>query len=148
MSDDVFLEHLHTPSVKGVDKEYPEASDSPLQVLLVAPDWMVPFLDYLVNGKLPEDEVDSRRLTRHAKAYMVIDGQLYKRSTTGVFQRCVSPEKGRAILEEIHSGDYGYHTASRSLVAKAFRHGFFWLTAQADAEAIVDKCKGCQFDAR
>jgi ribonuclease HI len=70
---DVFLENLRVPSVKGVDKEYPEASDSPLQVLLVAPDWTVPFLDYLVNGKLPEDEVDSRRLTRRAKAHMVID---------------------------------------------------------------------------
>jgi IS30 family transposase len=33
-------------------------------------------------------------------------------------------------------------------VAKAFRHGFFWLTAKADAESIVEKCKGCQFYAR
>jgi len=30
------------------------------------------------------------------------------------------------------------------LVSKAFRHGFFWLTAQADAKEIIDKCIGCQ----
>ena len=34
--------------------------------------------------------------------------------------------------------------ASRSLVAKAFRHGFFWSTALEDAKALVQKCKWCQ----
>jgi transposase InsO family protein len=29
-------------------------------------------------------------------------------------------------------------------VAKAFRHGFFWLTALEDAKRIVDTCPGCQ----
>ena len=27
---------------------------------------------------------------------------------------------------------------------KAFRHGFYWLTAHADAEDLVSKCDGCQ----
>ena len=31
-----------------------------------------------------------------------------------------------------------------SLVAKAFRHGFYWLTAHADAEDLVSKYDGCQ----
>jgi ribonuclease HI len=44
---DVFLEHLHVSSVKGINQEYPEASDSPLQVMVVTPDWMVPFLNFL-----------------------------------------------------------------------------------------------------
>src|SRR3954464_7171571 len=30
-----------------------------------------------------------------------------------------------------------------SLVAKAYRHGFYWLTAHADAEDIVRKRDGC-----
>ena len=30
------------------------------------------------------------------------------------------------------------------LVSKAFRHGFYWLTAHADAEDLVSKCDGCQ----
>jgi transposase InsO family protein len=33
-------------------------------------------------------------------------------------------------------------------VAKAFRHGFYWLTAKEDAENIVNKCKGCQLYSR
>src|SRR3954466_16251557 len=61
-----------------------------------------------------------------------------------VFQRCVSPEEGRAILNEIHSGDCGEHADSRSLAAKAYRHEFYWLTTHADAEDIVKKSDGCQ----
>ena len=48
------------------------------------------------------------------------------------------------ILREIHEGECGHHAAARSLVAKAFRHGFFWLTAKADAEKLVKTRKGCQ----
>ena len=34
-------------------------------------------------------------------------------------------------LREIHEGDCGHHAGSKSLVAKAFRHGFYWLTESA-----------------
>jgi hypothetical protein len=30
------------------------------------------------------------------------------------------------------------------LVAKAFRHGFYWPTAQKDAEQLLKQCNGCQ----
>ena len=49
----------------------------------------------------------------------------------------MSLEEGCEILREIHEGDYGHHAGSKSLVAKAFRHGFYWLTAHADAEDLV-----------
>ena len=75
---------------------------------------------------------------------VVINGELHRRSVTGVIQRCVSPEEGQEILREIHEGDCGHHAGSKSLVAKAFRHGFYWLTAHADAEDLVSKCDGCQ----
>jgi hypothetical protein len=64
------------------------------------------------------------------------------------FNDVLPPDEGREILNEIHSGDCGHHACSRSLVAKAFRHGFYWLTAHADAEDIVRKCDGCQKFAR
>jgi hypothetical protein len=49
------------------------------------------------------------------------------------------------ILREIHFRDCGHHAAPRSLVAKAFRQGFFWLTTKADAEKVVKTCQGCQY---
>ena len=74
----------------------------------------------------------------------IVNGELHRCSVTGVFQHFVSLQEGREILREIHEGDYGYHAGSKSLVAKAFRHGFYWLTAHVDAEDLVSKCDGYQ----
>ena len=115
-----------------------------MAALHAIPDWTVPYLDYLTRGELPEDELMARQIVRHSKSMSIINGELHRRSITRVFQRCVSPDEGREILNEIHSGDCGHHAGSRSLVMKAFRHGFYWLTAHADAEDIVWKCDGCQ----
>ena len=98
----------------------------------------------MTRGELPEDETLARQITRRAKSMIVIDGELHHRSVTGVFQRCVSPEEGCEILREIHEGDCGHHASSKSLVAKAFRHGFYWLTAHAGAKDLVKRCAGCR----
>ena len=128
-----------------MDEEYPTKSDSPLvAVVAVIPSWTQPYLNFLVDGKLPEDKVLRRQIVRREKSYTIISGELYKRSASGVFQCCVSLEEGVEILREIHEGECGHHAATKSLVAKAFRHGFFWLTAKADAERLVKMCKGCQ----
>ena len=68
---------------------------------------------------------------------MIVNRELVRRSMTRVFQRCVESEKGQAILKDIHQGECAHHAASRSLVAKAFRHGFFWPTTLEDAKEIV-----------
>ena len=81
---------------------------------------------------------------RRSKAYKVHEGELYKKSTTGVLQRCISEEEGRNLLAEIHAGLGGHHTAAWSLVSKAFRIGFYWPMARADAQDLVQKCVGCQ----
>ena len=52
------------------------------------------------------------------------------------------------LLLEIHSGSYGNHAASRTLVGKAFRAGFYWPTAITDVEDLVRRCEGCQFFAK
>ena len=123
-----FLDILHNPSVKLPTEEdlaipHPEAQL--VAALHVIPDWTVPFLAYMTQGKLPEDETLARQITRRSKSMMISDGELYHRSVSGAFQRCVSPEEGQEILREIHEGDCGHHAGSKSLVAKAFRHGFY-----------------------
>jgi hypothetical protein len=115
-----------------------------MAVLPSNPPWAEPYLEYLANKKLPEDEVQKRQIERRAKAYTIVDGQLYKRSTSGVFMKCISQVDGIEILREIHEGECGHHAATRLLVAKAFLHGFYWPTAKADADRIVELCQGCQ----
>lgn len=101
-------------------------------------------MDFLAEGKLPEDELLKRQVLRRAKGFTIINSEVYHRSATAVLQRCVEPEEGREILREIHQGECGQHASTRTLVAKAFRHGFYWSSAHEDAEGMVKKCRGCQ----
>ena len=59
--------------------------------------------------------------------------------------KCIHLATGRQLLDEIHAGQCGVHAASRTLVGKAFRSGFYWLTAKSDAAELVQKCEACQF---
>jgi hypothetical protein len=48
------------------------------------------------------------------------------------------------MLHDIHAGVYGHHASSQAIAAKAFRAGFYWLTAVEDAKYIVRRCEACQ----
>ena len=98
----------------------------------------------MTREELPADETLARQITRRSKSMTISDGELFHRSVSGAFQRCVSPEEGQEILHEIHEGDCGHHAGSKSLVAKSFRHGFYWLAAHADAGDMVSRCDGSQ----
>lgn len=110
---------------------------------VIAP-WTEPFLAYLNRKELPKDQNEARCIVRRSKAYKVHDGELYKKSATRVLQRCISEEEGRQLLAEIHARLGGHHAAARALVSKAFGIGFYWPTARADAQGLVQHCVGCQ----
>jgi len=62
--------------------------------------------------------------------------------------KCVTVEEGKEILREAHEGTCGNHAASRTLVGKVFRSGFYWPTALSDAEALIKQCQGFQYFAK
>jgi hypothetical protein len=49
------------------------------------PSWAEPFSNYLLTGDLPQDEVEARQIQRRARAYTIINSELYKRSVSGIF---------------------------------------------------------------
>ena len=59
------------------------------------PTWVQPIMSYLVDEVLPEDETLARKIQRKSKSYTVINGDIYRRSVTGVLQRCIKPEEGQ-----------------------------------------------------
>jgi hypothetical protein len=67
-------------------------------VMLVEAVWTKPYLAYLIRGELPEDTIHHRQIMRCSKAFTIIQEELYKRSTTGVLQRCIAPEDGITLL--------------------------------------------------
>jgi hypothetical protein len=101
------------------------------------PSWARPIMDFLVNGQVPADETEARRVMRRSKGYTIINKEMYKRSATGVLQRCVESSEGQEMLCEIHQGECGHHASSRALVSKVFQHGFYWPTALQEAEDLV-----------
>jgi hypothetical protein len=113
-------------------------------VMLIEAVWTKPYLAYLMRGELLEDPIHRQQIVQRSKAFTIINRELYKRSTMGVLQRCITSEDGIAILREIPEGTCGHHTSSRTLVAKAFRSGFYWLSALHDARNIVQHCDACQ----
>jgi hypothetical protein len=51
--------------------------------------------------------------------------------------KCIPSVFGRQLLDEIHAGQCGIHAASRTLVGKVFRSGFYCPTAKSDATELV-----------
>ena len=121
--------------------------------MMVDVDWRIPFIDFIKEQMLPlevkKESMEATRLIRRSKNYVLIDDKLYKQGTgSGILMKCISTEDGIAILHEIHDGSCGNHAASRTLVGKAFRSGFYWPTTLADAEDLVRRCPGCQYFAK
>jgi ribonuclease HI len=157
---DVLSRDIHQPTVKTDDTSEPkEASVAEGEALRVEGErngvtpnrsWQTPYLEYLLRGELPLDKAEARRLARRAKSFVLLgdEKELYHRSPSGVLQRCIFVAEGQELLQEIHSGACGHHAAPQALVRNAFRQGFYWPTAVADATRIVRSCQGCQFYAR
>ena len=96
-----------------------------------------------MQGALPEKEEDAERVARQATAYCIQDGELYRKRPNDVSLCCISREKGKDLLADIHGGDYGHHSSSRTLVGKAFRGRFYWPMALNDAVELVKACEAC-----
>jgi hypothetical protein len=72
------------------------------------------------------DEMASTDWIAHlSKRYALVEGDLYQWGTNGVLMRCIIREEGYELLTKVHGGECGNHQSSRTLVGKAFRHGFY-----------------------
>jgi hypothetical protein len=118
------------------------AIDEPPEVNLEDPDWRCPILEWLVEGKIPSDQTEARRIAQRAKAFVLIDGELYKRGAAGIIMWCILSDQGRELVQEIHADTCSHHAGLRTLVGKAFRQGFYWPTAVADSKVIVRRYEG------
>jgi hypothetical protein len=84
-----------------------------------------------------EDGVVNKRVAIRARNYHIIDGNLYRKGVCAPLLKCISVTEGKQLLHEIHSGMCSHHIGTRALVQKAFRQGFYWPSAVADAHDIV-----------
>ncbi|XP_057811344.1 uncharacterized protein LOC131025564 [Salvia miltiorrhiza] len=104
-------------------------------------DWRTPIIYYLKNGKRMKE--DTSRYAKYEN-YCIIGDQLYKRSFTHPFLKCLAPEEAQFALKEIHQGCCGNHGGHRDLTRKIIRAGFYWPGISKESKAFVQKCEACQ----
>jgi hypothetical protein len=136
------------PRVLGItgDSVHPGAQDLEAQAGLDT--WITEIRTYLKDNILPDNMTSADRIARLFKRYTLVEGDLYRRGTNGILMRCITQEEGCKLLVEVHGGECGNHASFRTSVGKAFRHGFYWLTALQDVVELVKTCKACQFHAK
>jgi hypothetical protein len=74
----------HVTAGSGASKLGTESTAEPEEVMMIVETWMQPYLAYMMNKTLPKDTVETRRIIRRSKAFVVLQGKLYKKSITGV----------------------------------------------------------------
>jgi ribonuclease HI len=146
----VFFQDLRKPSIRLISDLETSHSDTPgsRDVLMAEAedDWHLDFIAYIVEQRVPENKVEREKIVRRRANYVVISTELYRRSTSNsVLMKCILRSEGLQLLHKIHGGECGNHAASANMVGKAFRSGFYWPTALANAQDLVQRCKGCQF---
>jgi hypothetical protein len=96
----------------GDDTTMKGDNTEPEEVMMVEVTWIQPYLPYMLHKTLPTDVVEAWRIVQSSKAFVVVKGELYKKSISRVLQRCVTLQVGQAILHGIHAGVCGHHASS------------------------------------
>jgi ribonuclease HI len=118
MDEDPSNEAFVLSLLEGYGTDEAEAMDT--EPIFRAEDWCDKYIAWMDRGELPSDRFEARRVARMAKSFTLVDGERYKRATSGVLQRCVPIPQGRELLQDIHAGVCGHHAAPCTLVGNAF----------------------------
>jgi ribonuclease HI len=107
-------------------------------------DWCALIVAAIKGYYEAEDGVIDKRVAIRVRNYHIIDSNLYRKGVCAPLLKCISVTEGKQLLHEIHNGMCSHHLGTRALVQKAFRQGFYWPSAVADAHDIVRQCPECQ----
>ena len=89
---------------------------------------MTPIISFLLDGRLPQDAEEARKMKKRAARFTILNDTLYKKGFSMPYLKYVDEDEAKYILEEIHQGVCGDHASPRSLVSKVIQIGYFWPT--------------------
>ncbi|XP_019178364.1 PREDICTED: uncharacterized protein LOC109173577 [Ipomoea nil] len=110
-------------------------------------DWRQSLMDYLADGKLPEDSRKRVDIKRRAPRFIYYKETLYRRSFEGVFLRCLGEEEALQAMQEAHPGVCGAHQSGPKLHFHIKRMGYYWPTMVKDCIDYARRCQACQYHA-
>ncbi|XP_074377208.1 uncharacterized protein LOC141718723 [Apium graveolens] len=108
------------------------------------PDWRKPFLEYILENKLPMEKSEARSIMFKARNYCIIGSVLYRRALTEPLLRCLGPKEADQAILEVYTGICGEHLGGKNLALKIIRQGLYWPTLRKDCEDFIQKCQACQ----
>ena len=103
--------------------------------------WMTPFLIFIKDGKLPDNENEARKIRINSPQYTIINNRLYRRGYSTPWMKCLCKTEGESVILEMHQGECGAHAGGRAIAQKILRMGYFWPTLMADTEDLIKRCK-------
>ncbi|XP_074359599.1 uncharacterized protein LOC141699478 [Apium graveolens] len=102
------------------------------------------YKDYLQHGIRPNNNNEANILRLKATRFTVIDNELFKKSSTGLLQRCLKKHEVDVVLRDVHEGECENHTNGRNLSLIILRLGYNWPTIRKNALEYTKKCVSCQ----
>ena len=103
--------------------------------------WITPYQRYMVDGVLPMDPTEARKIKKNSNRFTLVDGELYKFGFTHPLLVCVHGEKCMRIMAKLHEGICGSHIGGRALATRTLREGYYWPTMREDCKKYAQCCK-------
>ncbi|KAI5326678.1 hypothetical protein L3X38_035752 [Prunus dulcis] len=106
------VEHLDRPSIEEME---------PIDSMQINedPSWQDSIIDYLVNGNLPTDKSEARKVQQKAARYYMQGDKLIRRSYSSPHLTCIKYSQTLEVRCKIHDGECGNHSGGRSFAQKA-----------------------------
>jgi ribonuclease HI len=108
----IFFQVISDASIKTVEAE-PRVIN-----LIEGEDWRAPIMMYLHHYYEPDSAAEHTRMPQRARAYQIVDNDLYKTFISGPLLCCISKAEGQKLLSEIQAGVCGDHISARALAFK------------------------------
>jgi hypothetical protein len=112
---DVFFQVIEDASIKTVEPE-PRLINA-----IEGEDWRAPIMAYLRHYYEPDNTTELIRMQQRAKAYQIINNELYKTSVSSALLRCISKATDQELISKIHAWVYKGHTGAWALAAKVLQ---------------------------
>ncbi|XP_019094475.1 PREDICTED: uncharacterized protein LOC109129899 [Camelina sativa] len=127
-----------------VPMEVEESIEDLTDVTRTPDDCQIEIKLYISDGVVPPDRWAARRLKARSAKYILLDGELFRRSAYGVFLTSVTQDEAERIMMEVYEGEGRNHSGRRALALKIKKDGHCWPTMIPDCEAFSAKCEACQ----
>ena len=76
----------------------------------------IPFLEYFIEGILPNDHEEAYLLKRLVTRYFVEGGILFRKRFNGEPLRCLGTFEAQSVMQEVHAGECGDPQGKRRLL--------------------------------